>query len=95
MTVSTKLDAAYVDRLIRRQDALQAEASQVIAELDLMSLLGRAGAAEQVGSFVSGLMVWRDIDVGAVSPRIERRRSLGGHATDHRSPGGHACFVHQ
>jgi hypothetical protein len=35
-----------------------------------MSLLARAGRAEQVGSFVSGLMVWRDIDVGAVSPGL-------------------------
>ncbi len=64
------LDAGYVEQLLRRQAALQAEASHVIAQLDLMTLLGRAGRAEQVGSFVSGLMVWRDIDVGAVSPGL-------------------------
>lgn len=64
------MDTAYVEQLVHRQDALQAEASRVIAELDLMSLLARAGRAEQVGSFVSGLMVWRDIDVGAVSPGL-------------------------
>jgi len=56
------LDTAYVEQLLRRQDALQAEASRVIADLDLMSLLARAGRAEQVGSLVSGLMVWRDIE---------------------------------
>lgn len=64
------LDTAYVEQLVRRQDALQDEASRVIAELDLISLLARAGRAEQVGSVVSGLMVWRDIDVGAVSPGL-------------------------
>ncbi len=64
------MDAAYVEQLLRRQDALQAEASRVISELDLMTLLARGGRAEQVGSFVSGLMVWRDIDVGAVSPGL-------------------------
>jgi len=64
------LDTAYVERLLQRQEALQAEASRVIAELDLMNALARAGRAEQVGSSVSGLMVWRDIDVGAVSPGL-------------------------
>jgi hypothetical protein len=64
------LDAAYAEQLLRRQDALQAEASRVIAELDLMSVLARAGTTEQVGSLVSGLMVWRDIDVGVVSPGL-------------------------
>jgi hypothetical protein len=61
------LDTAYGEQLLRRQDALQAEGSRVIAELDLMSLLARAGRAEQIGSLVSGLMVWRDIDVCTVS----------------------------
>jgi hypothetical protein len=69
------LDAAYVEQLLRRQDALQAEASRVIADLDLMSLLARAGRAEQVGSLVSGLMVWRDIDIGAVSPGLSVDRA--------------------
>lgn len=69
------LDKAYVEQLLSRQDALQAEASRLIADLDLMSLLARAGRAEQVGSFVSGLMVWRDIDVGAVSPGLSVDRA--------------------
>jgi len=69
------LDTAYVEQLLRRQDALQAEASRVIADLDLMSILARAGRAEQVGSLVSGLMVWRDIDIGAVSPGLSVDRA--------------------
>jgi hypothetical protein len=67
---TTGLDKAYSDELVRRQDALQAEASRVIVDLDLMSALARAGRAEQVGSVVSGLMVWRDIDLGVVSPGL-------------------------
>ena len=55
-------DDAYALELLRRQDALQAEARRVVAELDLVPLLSRAGRVEQVGSSVSGLMVWRDID---------------------------------
>ncbi len=56
------LDRAYALDLLRRQDALQAEAKRVVAELDLVTLLSRAGRVEQVGSSVSGLMVWRDLD---------------------------------
>jgi hypothetical protein len=40
-----------------------------------MRLLARAGRTEQVGSFVSGLMVWRDIDVCAVSPGLSVDRA--------------------
>lgn len=69
------LDKAYVEQLLSRQDALQAEASRLIADLDLMSLLARAGRAEQVGSFVSGLMVWRDVDIGVVSPGLSVDRA--------------------
>src|SRR5881296_3533201 len=87
------LDTAYVEQLLRRQDALQAEASRVIADLDLMSLLARAGRAEQVGSLVSGLMVWRDIDIGAVSPGLSVDRAWDVIATYRRAPGGHASFV--
>lgn len=64
------LDKAYAEELLRRQDALQAEAARAIAELDLMSLVARAGRAESIGSLVSGLMVWRDIDLVVVSPEL-------------------------
>ena len=51
------------ERLLARQERLQAEARAVIAELDLLSLLGRLGRVEVIGSAASGLMVWRDLDV--------------------------------
>jgi hypothetical protein len=54
-----------------RQDALQHEARELIAELDLDRVLGDAGRACPIGSFVSGLMVWRDLDFTVVSGRTE------------------------
>src|SRR5215213_274498 len=67
-------DDAYARELLRRQDALQAEARGVVAELGLVPLLSRAGRVEQVGSSVSGLMVWRDLDFGVLcrDPTAER-----------------------
>jgi hypothetical protein len=69
-----RLDPTYVAELLQRQRSLQAEARHVLADLDLMSYLSRLGQAEHVGSSVSGLMVWRDLDVGARCPQpsIER-----------------------
>jgi hypothetical protein len=46
-----------------RQAALQAEAAQVLAELDLGRRFGDVGPVLVVGSYVSGLMCWRDLDV--------------------------------
>src|SRR4051794_12658585 len=51
------LDATYAADLLRRQDALQAEAQQVIAELNLSFLLSQVGKTEQIGSSMAGLMV--------------------------------------
>jgi hypothetical protein len=62
------LDATYAAELLERQNLLQAESRQVLAELDLIACLNRLGHAEHVGSSVSGLMVWRDLDVGARCP---------------------------
>ena len=59
---STDLDPASRAELLRRADLLQAEAAEVIAEVDLRALLGRVGHVEHLGSSVSGLMVWRDVD---------------------------------
>jgi hypothetical protein len=56
------LDPAYVAELASRQAALQREAQVVVAELDLRATLGKVGRAHQLGSSVSGLMVWRDLD---------------------------------
>jgi hypothetical protein len=39
----------------------------VLAGLDLGSLLGEVGAVLVMGSDVSGLMCWRDLDVGLLA----------------------------
>lgn len=46
-----------------RQAALQAEAWQVLAAPDLAALLADIGPPVLTGSFVSGLMCWREVDV--------------------------------
>ncbi len=70
------LDDAYARELLRRQGLLQAEAHQVIAELDLLTLLSRAGQVEQVGSSVSGLMVWRDLDFNVLCRDLTPERAF-------------------
>ena len=64
-----QLDPTYAAELLERQRSLQAEARQVLMDLALMSSLSRLGHAEHIGSSVSGLMVWRDLDVGARCPQ--------------------------
>ena len=49
--------------LLARQAALQEEARQVLAELDLAALVADIGPLLLAGSFVSGLMCWRELDV--------------------------------
>jgi hypothetical protein len=69
-----------------RQDALQAEASRVLADLDLLALLRTVGDPTHTGSSALGLMVVRDIDVTTVCPSLdpdpifEVGRRLAGHA---------------
>ncbi len=70
------LDRAYALELLRRQDALQAEAGRVVAELDLVALLSQAGRVEQVGSSVSGLMVWRDLDFSVLCRDLTAERTF-------------------
>jgi len=70
------LDPAYARDLLHRQDALQAGAGQVIAELDLVVLLSQAGRVEQVGSSVSGLMVWRDLDFSVLCRNLTLERTF-------------------
>lgn len=48
--------------LLERQLALQQEAAALARDLRVEETLGRAGPATAVGSFVTGLMVWRDLD---------------------------------
>jgi len=69
-------DDAYARELLRRQDALQAEARGVVAELGLVLLLSRAGRVERVGSSVSGLMVWRDLDFGVLCRDLTAERAF-------------------
>jgi hypothetical protein len=56
--------ASYETDLERRQGRLQAEAEQLLADLDLAALLAHIGPIRMAGSFVSGLMTWREVDVG-------------------------------
>ena len=56
------LDPAYVAELNARQEALQREAHALVVELDLLATLAQVGPAHQLGSSISGLMVWRDLD---------------------------------
>ena len=49
--------------LLIQQRTLQEEAALVIAELDLGRRLAIFGPALVTGSYVSGLMVWRELDV--------------------------------
>lgn len=52
--------------LLRRQDALQAQAAAVLADLDLIDLLSPHGQVTLVGSAATGLMVQPDIDICVV-----------------------------
>jgi hypothetical protein len=68
-------EATYATRLLERQDTLQAEANRLIEQLDLTTMLGQAGRFERLGSSVSGLMVWRDLDLGASCGRLSPERA--------------------
>jgi hypothetical protein len=59
------------DVLLARQAALQAEATEVLADLGLFRVLGALGRPIQTGSSVLGLMVRRDIDVTSLCPRLD------------------------
>jgi hypothetical protein len=58
------------DTLLARQAALQREAATFVRELGLIEMLGRAGRVLQLGSAVTGLMVWRDLDFGVDAPGL-------------------------
>jgi hypothetical protein len=50
--------------LLRRQARLQREARELVDRLGLVDVLAGAGRVVPLGSAVTGLMVWRDIDFG-------------------------------
>ena len=56
--------------LISEQNKLQAEAKQVLDELNLDKLLSVIGEISILGSYSLSLMTWRDIDIHVVSPNI-------------------------
>lgn len=58
------------DALLARQADLQREAEAFVRELGLIEPLGRAGRVVQLGSTVTGLMVWRDVDFGVDAPGL-------------------------
>src|SRR5436305_10063741 len=94
------LDPAYVAELNSRQAALQREAQALVAELDLLTALTQVGPAHQLGSSISGLMVWRDLDfiiicdpalemaqiMDAVYPLLTHPRTVGLHYVNERGP---------
>ena len=66
------------EQLWARQLALQGEAREILAELDLSSRFADVGPVLVTGSFVSGLMAWRDLDVMVLSaPDFSPRDVLG------------------
>jgi hypothetical protein len=57
----------YASELARRQAQLQAEAARLVGELDLFAMLAVVGTPRQVGSSLSGLMVYPDVDFNIAS----------------------------
>jgi hypothetical protein len=57
------MPTASDEDLLARQAALQAEASEVLAGIDLADIFADAGPVLLTGSYVSGLMCWPDLDV--------------------------------
>jgi hypothetical protein len=56
--------------LLARQAALQGEAAAFVRELGLIEVLRRVGRVIPLGSAVTGLMVWRDLDFGVDAPGL-------------------------
>jgi hypothetical protein len=53
------------EELAARQSALQVEAAALLDELDQAGVFTDIGPLEVTGSYVSNLMCWRELDVGA------------------------------
>ncbi|HBB76398.1 MAG: hypothetical protein A2186_01695 [Candidatus Levybacteria bacterium RIFOXYA1_FULL_41_10] len=52
-----------MDDLIKREKDLHSEGEQVLEKLQILNILSRFGSPKTVGSFATGLMVWRDLDI--------------------------------
>jgi hypothetical protein len=64
------LDPSLALDLLVRADALAAEAASVVAKLGLLEHLGTYGEVVQLGSSISGLMTWKDIDFSVYTPGL-------------------------
>ena len=73
--------------LVARAEALQAEAHDVLARLELETAFPSFGPAELIGSARSGLMAWRDLDVMFTAPAATAAEVLGGLAVIARRRG--------
>lgn len=56
--------------LLEQQEELQKEARELLEKINLIKFLSRFGGIEIGGSLDSGLMTWRDIDLGVISDDI-------------------------
>lgn len=77
--------ADLTSELLRQQDALQAEARAVELDLQLEQRLSPIGQLFRVGSAALGLMVWRDLDLTVVCPRLAVGpvAAMGARLTEH------------
>ncbi|MGI5341923.1 hypothetical protein ACQEVS_33220 [Streptomyces sp. CA-181903] len=62
--------AEYPAAILAKQRVLQAEADEVIGDLELGPLLAERGEPVRVGSSALGLMVRRDVDITVVCPDL-------------------------
>lgn len=69
-TIASIVALVNDDELLACQAALQGEAATFVRELGLIEILGGVGRVTQLGSAVTGLMVWRDLDFGVDAPGL-------------------------
>ena len=60
-----------INILMDRQNILQEEADEILSTINLFPYLKIAGNPVQVGSYALGLMVWRDIDITVICPKLD------------------------
>lgn len=66
-----------MDELSARQNALQHGAKHQIVELRLEEMLSPFGDVIVVGSVVTGLMTWPDIDIEVIVQKMPRKEVIG------------------
>ena len=100
------MSPASDEDLLARQTALQEEARRVLADLDMAALVADIGPLLLAGSFVSGLMCWRELDVmvlagGDFAPRDALRllqriiERTGATALEYHDERGSRCVTGQ